>query len=132
MSVVGMEAGKPQAWQKACQTDVEKVCKDVATKGGNVPDCLAAHEKDLSEECTSAFLWRYKVMQDCKPDIDKLCKDKLAAGTISLGQCFKDNEKVLSEKCRTALVKGSKRQKAEDKKSGLRNHQQWTVIHNVL
>src|SRR5256885_2287421 len=61
-------AGKAQAWQKACETDVPKLCKEVAAKGGNVPDCLASHEKDLSEECTNAFLWRYKVMQECKDD----------------------------------------------------------------
>src|SRR5689334_21243257 len=68
---------KPQAWQKPCETDVQKLCKDVAAKGGNVPDCLASHEKELSEECTSTFLWRYKVMQDCKDDVDKLCKDRI-------------------------------------------------------
>jgi hypothetical protein len=105
---------KPQAWQKPCETDVQKLCKDVAAKGGNVPDCLATHEKELSEECTSTFLWRYKVMQDCKDDVDKLCKDKMAAGT-SLSACFKEREKDLSEKCRTALVKGSKRSKVEEK-----------------
>jgi hypothetical protein len=106
--------GKPQAWQKPCETDVQKLCKDVMAKNGNVPDCLASHEKDLSEECTSSFLWRYKVMQDCKDDVDKLCKDRIAAGT-SLSACFKEREKDLSEKCRTALVKGSKRSKAEAK-----------------
>jgi hypothetical protein len=111
-------AGKPQAWQKACQGDVDKLCKDVATKGGNVPECLATHEKDLSEDCTSIFLWRYKVTQDCKDDIDKFCTAKLQAGTTSLSQCFRDNEKALSEKCKAALVKGSKRQKAEDKAKG--------------
>jgi hypothetical protein len=107
--------GKPQAWQKACQVEIEKVCKDVSAKGGDVPECLAAHEKDLSEECTHVFLWRYKVMQDCKDDLQKLCGDKLASGATTAGQCFKENEKALSEKCRTSLVKGSKRQKAEDK-----------------
>jgi hypothetical protein len=108
-------AGKPQAWQQACQPEIEKVCKEVATKGGNVPDCLAAHEKDLSEQCTHIFLWRYRVMQDCKDDLQKLCGDKLASGATTAAQCFKENEKALSEKCRTALIKGSKRQKAEDK-----------------
>jgi hypothetical protein len=107
--------GKPQAWQKACQAEIEKVCKDVSTKGGSVPDCLAAHEKELSEDCTQIFLWRYKVMLDCKDDLQKLCGDKLASGATTAGQCFKDNEKALSEKCRTSLIRGSKRQKAEDK-----------------
>jgi hypothetical protein len=54
-------------------------------------------------------------MQDCKDDLQKLCGDKLASGATTAGQCFKENEKALSEKCRTALVKGSKRQKAEEK-----------------
>jgi hypothetical protein len=111
-------AGKPQAWQKPCEGDIGKLCKDAAAKGGNVPECLASHEKELSEDCTSAFLWRYKVAQDCKEDIEKLCKDKVASGATTMSQCFKDNEKALSEKCRTALVKGSKRQKAEDKAKG--------------
>jgi hypothetical protein len=106
--------GKPQAWQKPCETDVQKLCKDVLAKNGNVPDCLASHEKDLSEECTSTFLWRYKVMQDCKDDVEKLCKERVAGGG-SLSACFKEREKELSDKCRTALVKGSKRSKAEEK-----------------
>jgi hypothetical protein len=105
--------GKPQAWQKACQAEIEKVCKDVSTKGGSVPDCLAAHEKDLSEECTHTFLWRYKVMQDCKDDLQKLCGEKMASGATTAAQCFKENDKALSEKCRASLIRGSKRQKAE-------------------
>jgi hypothetical protein len=109
-------AAKAQAWQKSCEGDIQKLCKDLAAKGADVRECLAAHEKDLSEACSSAFLARYKVMQLCKEDIDRLCKDTLAAGG-PLGKCFKEHEKDLSAKCRTALVKGSKRQQEEKAKA---------------
>jgi hypothetical protein len=103
-----------QTWQKPCEEDVKKLCKSAGTDT-TVPECLAAHEKDLSEACTSAFLWRYKVTQDCKDEI-AACKDKVVAGT-TLGQCLKDNDKTLSDKCRTALVRGSKRSRVEEGKA---------------
>src|SRR2546423_1687719 len=103
-----------QTWQKPCEEDVKKLCKNAGTDT-TIPECLATHEKDLSEACTSAFLWRYKVTQDCKDEI-AACKDKVASGT-TLGQCLKDNDKSLSEKCRTALVKGSKRSRVEEGKA---------------
>ena len=78
-----------------------------------MPGCLAAHEKDLSDQCTHAFLWRYRVVQDCKEDIEKLCKQEAAAN--KLGQCFKEKQKDLSARCRSALAKGSKRHLAEDR-----------------
>src|SRR4051794_27963414 len=67
--------GKPQAWQASCEADIQKLCKGV--NGSGIPECLAKNEKDLSEACTKAFLLRYKVMQICKPDIEKLCREKV-------------------------------------------------------
>jgi hypothetical protein len=112
----GGAAPKQQAWMKPCEADAQKLCKE-QLKSGDVPSCLASHEKELSEECTSAFLWRYKVAQACKDDIEKLCKDNLKAG-MPLGQCFKEKDKELSAGCKSALVKGSKKSRAEEKAAG--------------
>jgi hypothetical protein len=105
--------GKPQAWQKPCEADVQKFCTD-ALKTGQVPDCLAKHEKDLSEECTKSFLYRYQAAQMCKDDFEKYCKDKMGPGG-GLGQCIHENEKNLSDKCKAALAKGSKQAKVQAK-----------------
>ncbi len=102
------------AWQKACVEDVKKLCAEPAKAGGNVLECLASKENDLSQECKDSFLWKYKVAQLCREDFDKFCKPPLAEG-MTRGQCIKEHEKDLSEKCRKALVQGNKRFKTEEK-----------------
>src|SRR5207237_9142729 len=82
---------------------------------GTVRDGLAPLAKDASEECTNAVLNRYQVQQLCKDDFEKLCAEKVKSGATSMGQCVKDNDAKLSDKCRAALVKGSKQQKVERK-----------------
>jgi len=108
-----LPAGKPQLWQQHCQAEVDKLCKD-AMKTGTVPECLASHETELSETCQRSFLYKYKVAQLCKEDIEKICKPKMATG-MSVGQCFRENEKNLSDRCREAISKASKQWKAEKK-----------------
>jgi len=90
------------------------VCKEVVAKGGLVTECLAKNEDTLSEDCKRQFLWKWKVSQLCKEDMDRLCKEVVKGGG-SLGKCFQDKEKELSDKCRAALVRGSRQAKAEDK-----------------
>lgn len=101
---------KQQAWQKSCAADIEKLCKTAA----NVPECLAGKEAELGEECKTTFLYKYQVTQLCKDDIEKLCKPKMAQG-MSLGECFKQHQKDLSEKCQAAIKRGSRQFKSEQK-----------------
>jgi hypothetical protein len=98
-----------QAWRQPCGADIEKLCKD-ADKNNKTVECLAEHEKDLSDSCTTGFMNRYRVSQICKADFERLCKD-----VHPLGPCVKEHDAQLSKECRAALVKGSKQAKAETK-----------------
>jgi hypothetical protein len=102
-------APKAPAWRQWCATDIEKHCKE-ADKTNTTVDCLAAHEKDLTDDCSTKFMRGYKVAKICAGDREKFCKD-----APSLGQCFKDHDKDLSKECKAALLSGSKEHKAEVK-----------------
>jgi hypothetical protein len=96
-------------WEKACDGDMKKICKDAK---GDVRECLAEHEKDLSKECTKHFSAAgFRVAKLCEADFAKLCPDAAAKG--NLGQCVNANQAKLSPKCRNALMAGSK--KADEK-----------------
>lgn len=99
-------AAPAQKWVAACEADVQKHCKDVQGAGGDVRPCLKSHEKELSESCADIFLRPYRVMELCQGDIDKLCKAQ--ANTPTVGRCLVENKDKLSDKCRSALVAGSK------------------------
>jgi len=96
-------------WEKACDADMKKICKDAK---GDVRDCLAEHEKELSKDCTKHFSAAgYRVAKLCEADFNKLCPEAAIKG--NLGQCVNANQAKLSPKCRNALVAGSK--KADEK-----------------
>jgi hypothetical protein len=89
-------------WSQPCQAEASRFCSDVATAG--VPACLAAHERQLSTGCASQFLWRYRLTQDCKDEI-AACHGK----QIPVGQCLEADDKRLGDRCRAALLRGSRR-----------------------
>ena len=99
----------PQEWVIACQGDITKHCA-AAAKAGDARPCLAEHEKDLTQTCKDAFIAKYRIVELCKDDIEKLCNN--AAGR-ALGQCFNDNSDKLSKKCKGALVKATKKNAKE-------------------
>jgi len=102
-----------QKYEVACATDIEKLCKAESQQGKAI-ECLATHEKDLSEPCTLGFMNGYRAAQICKPDFERLCKD-----APKLGECVKAHDAELSKECKAALVKGSKKQKADEKAAGV-------------
>ena len=55
----GQAPGKRRAAGKAvfeaCQSDIDKLCKDVKPGGGRVLECLKSHDADLSSECKTAL-----------------------------------------------------------------------------
>ncbi|HXU84085.1 MAG TPA: hypothetical protein VN914_21975 [Polyangia bacterium] len=99
-------------WEKACDPDIKKLCKDVKD---DVRPCLADHEKELSKDCTKHFSAAgYRVAKLCEGDFAKFCADAAAKGT--LGKCVQANADKFTAKCRNALVAGSEKQtKAEEK-----------------
>jgi len=98
-----------QKFEVACAADIDKLCKEESKQNKTV-ECLAAHEKDLSEPCTLGFMNGYRARQICQKDFDRLCKD-----APKLGECVKAHDADLSKECKAALVKGSKQQKTDEK-----------------
>lgn len=103
--------GKPP-WMAACEADVQKSCQTEAKAGTDVRPCLANHEADLSQECKDVFLRKYRIVEMCKEDIEKVCG---GASGKALGECFNNPEKQkqMSEKCKSALRQGTKEHKQE-------------------
>lgn len=101
--------GKPP-WMVACEADVTKFCATEAKNNADVRPCLAKKDAELSQSCQDVFLRGYKVLEMCKDDIATHCKD---AQGKALGQCFNDNQAKLSDKCKTALRRGSKEHQKE-------------------
>jgi hypothetical protein len=108
------EAAMP--WEKACDGDIKKICKDVKD---DVRPCLAEHEKELSRECTKHFSAAgFRVAQLCEADFAKLCPDAAQKG--NLAECVNANVNKLSPKCRKALTAGSEAQNKADEKAAAR------------
>jgi hypothetical protein len=55
-------AHKVERFRKACEGDVQRLCKDVQPGEGRVIKCLKEHEKELSPDC-SASMERGRGMQ---------------------------------------------------------------------
>ncbi|MBI4515460.1 MAG: hypothetical protein HY699_06565 [Deltaproteobacteria bacterium] len=47
--------GRLAEHRKACQSDIDKLCKDVKLGGGRVLKCLKEHESELSAACKETF-----------------------------------------------------------------------------
>jgi hypothetical protein len=87
-------------WEKACESDIKTICGDFK---GDVRECLAEHEKQLSKACTKHFSAAgYRVIKYCEADIQKLCAAEAAAN--KLPQCMNAKQAQLSPKCRQALT----------------------------
>jgi hypothetical protein len=107
-------AGAPAKppWLVACDADIKKNCDTEVKANSDVRPCLANHEADLSQACKDIFLRKYRVLEMCKDDIEKVCA---GATGKALGECFNDAEKQkqMSEKCKSALRQGTKEHKQE-------------------
>jgi hypothetical protein len=104
--------GAPKApWVVACAADMTKHCDAEMKANGDVRPCLAKHEADLSQQCKDIFLRKYRIVEMCKDDIEKVCA---GAQGKDLGKCFNEKQAQLSEKCKTALRQGSKEQKKQE------------------
>jgi hypothetical protein len=104
-------AAKPP-WLVACDADMKKHCDAEIKANNDVRPCLANHEADLSQACKDTFLRKYRIVEMCKDDIEKVCG---GATGKALGECFNDAEKQkqMSEKCKSALRQGTKEHKQE-------------------
>jgi hypothetical protein len=102
-------------WIVACEADMKKHCQTEMNAKGDVRPCLKSHEADLSQSCKDVFLSKYKILELCKEDIDKVCGNP--ADPRELGKCFNDKQDKLSDKCKNALRAGSKQHAKEEAKA---------------
>jgi len=90
-----------------CKADVEKFCKDVKPGGGRIIDCLKAHESELSADCKAKGMKAKgkarAIVQVCKADLEKFCKDA-EGGRGGKLRCLVSHEVELSTACKTAVA----------------------------
>ena len=103
--------GRPP-WVAACEADMAKLCDAEMKNNADVRPCLSKHEAELSQTCKDVFLRKYRILEMCKDDIDKICGGASDGKTLS--KCFNEKQAELSDKCKTALRAGTKEKKAED------------------
>lgn len=58
----------------ACQTDIDKLCKDVPRGGGRLSECLRSHSDQLSAECKEALKPRPAVKPTAAPTVKPTAK----------------------------------------------------------
>lgn len=105
------QAARPP-WVVACEADMKKHCEAEIKANGDVRPCLAKKESDLSADCQRVFVRQYKVLEACKEDIAKHCTEGSDGPAVK--KCFQEKADKMSDKCKSALTKGSKaHEKAE-------------------
>jgi hypothetical protein len=97
--------GRPP-WVVACEADMKKHCEAEVKANTDVRPCLAKKETELSENCQRVFVRQYKVLEACKDDIAKHCTS--GNDPASMKKCFQEKADQMSDKCKSALSKGSK------------------------
>jgi hypothetical protein len=93
-------------WVVACEADMKKHCDAEVKANADVRPCLAKKETELSEDCQRVFVRQYKVLEACKDDIAKHCTDGTDGKAVK--KCFQEKADQMSDKCKSALSKGSK------------------------
>ena len=109
------EKSLQQYVQQACQEDKEKFCSNVTPGEGRLLACAAAHEDQLSGQCSHALYQAADILDafiqtinyiavECKQDITTYCSNvKLGEGRILT--CLDDNSDKISGQCDTALAR---------------------------
>lgn len=84
-------------WNKECDNDAMKLCKDKPVGTGLLIACMKQHEAELSPACAEGL----KAMPAwaCAADRTRVCGDVLKAKG-DVGPCMKQHDAELSEPCR--------------------------------
>jgi hypothetical protein len=104
-------AAKP-AWIVACEGDLGKFCAAEVKANSDVRPCLAKNEAGLSATCKDVFLRKYKIIELCKGDFEKLCPG--ITGGRALTSCLNEKADQVSDKCKSAMTRGTKQFKKEE------------------
>ncbi len=97
----------------ACREDAQRLCGDVKPGGGNIHDCMKAHEGELSSDC-KASMQKHKDRMDksmkatkaaCAADLKQYCSN-VTPGEGREFACLKAYEDKISAGCKEAMHKG--------------------------
>ena len=98
---------------EGCEKEINTYCKNVTPGEGRIWACLKAHSDKLSNRCESALhdaaaqlqravaALKY-VANECKDDLEKFCSS-VQPGEGRLLKCLEENEKKVSDRCKSAL-----------------------------
>ena len=87
-----------------CADDIQKFCKNVPRKGGEILRCLKEHDSALSESCKikqqEIHRHRKEVRDACFDDIEKFCKT-IKPGKGAIRMCMNAHAHELSASCKS-------------------------------
>jgi hypothetical protein len=96
----------------ACQSDIDKYCRDAKEGEGRIASCLKSHEGDLTPGCKTAYdridiqAQKPRIAkafdEACKDDLVKFCDGK-PKGSFGKIKCLKAHTSQLSESCQSAM-----------------------------
>lgn len=100
---------KRAEFKQACGQDAKDLCAGVQGGKGQVMQCLADHEDELSDACAEKvakikgkLAEREKVKAVCAPEVQRLCGD-VPPGKGAVKQCMKANRDKVSDACKDAM-----------------------------
>jgi hypothetical protein len=100
---------KRAEFKQACGQDAKDLCAGVQGGKGQVMQCLADHEEELSDACAEKvakikgkLAEREKVKAVCAPEVQRLCGD-VPPGKGAVKQCMKANRDKVSDACKDAM-----------------------------
>ena len=99
---------------EACQADLEQFCSTVTPGEGRLLHCAAAHEDQLSGQCSYALYRAASVLeqmavamayvaQSCQTEIESVCSD-VRAGEGRILACLEENDESVGDTCRSAIA----------------------------
>jgi len=83
-----------------CAEDAKKLCPNA--KGKELRECMQKNEAKVSAACKAQKEHAQKIVDACKGDAEKFCKDT-KPGKGRVHACLTKNEAQLSSACRDAM-----------------------------
>lgn len=92
--------------ERPCAAEIAAHCKGVKPGGGRILQCLAEHQKELSDFCRNKLEEARKRLMEaqnaCSGDLEKFCRDIQPGGGRIL-KCLKEHVQELSPACSQEL-----------------------------
>ena len=107
------QQGPVEIVAQGCETELKSYCKDVTPGEGRILACLYAYNDKITTRCEYALYDAAVVLQravaaisfvanECREDLEKLCKD-VPPGEGRLLNCLDKNVEKVSDRCKKAV-----------------------------